>query len=39
MAEKYPDLVKEIEEKGVRYTRVMPEQDDTTSPIGVLKIK
>ena len=36
MREKYPDFVSEIEQKGVRYTRIMPELDDNTSPIGVI---
>lgn len=29
-----PEKAGEIEEKGVRYIRVMPDQDDLTSPIG-----
>ena len=29
-----PEFVKELEEKGIVYTRVMPAEDDTSSPIG-----
>ena len=33
-AHESPDFAKKIEEEGVRYIRVMPDQDDKTSPIG-----
>ena len=29
-----PDFASEVERQGVRYVRVMPDQDDATSPIG-----
>ena len=29
-----PDFVKKLQEKGVIYTRVLPEEDDFSSPIG-----
>jgi hypothetical protein len=32
--EKYPEFTKKLEEKGVVYTRVIPKDDDPTSPIG-----
>lgn len=31
---KEPEFVRELEEKGVRYVRILPEEDDHTSPIG-----
>ncbi|KAK6195352.1 hypothetical protein SNE40_000802 [Patella caerulea] len=34
MKEKHPDFVQELEDKGVLYTRVLPEVDDPSSPIG-----
>ncbi|XP_012945458.1 clavaminate synthase-like protein At3g21360 [Aplysia californica] len=34
MAHKHPRFVQELEEKKVRYTRVLPDQDDPSSPIG-----
>ncbi|ESO83742.1 hypothetical protein LOTGIDRAFT_196958 [Lottia gigantea] len=34
MKERYPEFVHDLEEKGVKYTRVLPDGDDPTSPIG-----
>eukprot|EP00871_Galdieria_phlegrea_P000117 jgi/Galph1/1105/GphlegSOOS_G5763.1 len=34
MAAKYPSFVKALEEKGLRYTRILPMEDDPSSPIG-----
>lgn len=30
-----PQFVEKLKEKGVKYTRIMPELDDPTSPIGI----
>ncbi|XP_047316989.1 clavaminate synthase-like protein At3g21360 [Impatiens glandulifera] len=35
MKDRYPDFVKELEEKGLIYTRVLGEDDDPSSPIGL----
>ena len=32
--EKYPDFIKEVEEKGVKYIRTVPEEDDPLSAQG-----
>ena len=32
-----PDFVNTLKEKGVKYTRVIPEEDDSTSAIGELE--
>jgi hypothetical protein len=29
-----PEFVKNLKEKGVKYTRILPENDDSTSAIG-----
>jgi hypothetical protein len=34
MKERVPDFIKNLEDKGVIYTRVLPAEDDETSPIG-----
>ncbi|KAK7471590.1 hypothetical protein BaRGS_00035753 [Batillaria attramentaria] len=34
MQERHPDFVHKLEQEGVRYTRVLPDGDDPTSPIG-----
>ncbi|XP_030526464.1 clavaminate synthase-like protein At3g21360 [Rhodamnia argentea] len=34
MREKYPDFVRQLEEHGLIYTRVLGEEDDPSSPIG-----
>jgi len=34
MVEKHPQFVRDLEEKKVRYTRVLPNGDDPSSPIG-----
>lgn len=34
MRDKYPDFVEKLEKHGLIYTRVLPEEDDPSSPIG-----
>ena len=34
IADKYPDFISQLESKGVIYTRVIPKEDDPSSPIG-----
>ena len=32
--ENYPDFIKDVEEKGVKYVKIAPEEDDPSSALG-----
>jgi hypothetical protein len=34
MNKQEPDFVQKLKEKGVKYTRILPEEDDSSSAIG-----
>ncbi|KAK6978471.1 clavaminate synthase-like protein, partial [Biomphalaria glabrata] len=34
MLEKYPQFIADLEQKKIQYTRILPEEDDPSSPIG-----
>lgn len=34
MVKEKPEFVEKLKQKGVKYTRVLPENDDPSSPIG-----